>query len=165
MHTEMTLHHFDNSTTQLDCLFWRFRQDVCGKFHTHDLPHELAARARRQRVSTVNRKGKQRADLPSSDGSSTKQRSFNMLTYKMHSLGDYVKSIWLYGTTDNYSTQIVCFLPVLLVRYYLLHWPYFRVSSSIDEWSGFTLGQTRLNSPVGLPCNSVVNGSFIGCRT
>jgi len=30
-----------------------------------------------------------------------------MSTYKLHALGDYVKSIWLYGTTDNYSTQIV----------------------------------------------------------
>ncbi|KAG1816767.1 uncharacterized protein BJ212DRAFT_1502252 [Suillus subaureus] len=29
-----------------------------------------------------------------------------MLTYKLHVLSDYVKSIWLYGTTDNYSMQV-----------------------------------------------------------
>jgi hypothetical protein len=35
---------------------------------------------------------------------------FNMCTYKLHALGDYVASIWLYGTTDNYSTQVVSFI-------------------------------------------------------
>ncbi|KAF8546525.1 hypothetical protein OG21DRAFT_1479665 [Imleria badia] len=35
-----------------------------------------------------------------------------MSTYKLHALGDYVVSIWRYGTTDNYSTQ-VDFLPKL----------------------------------------------------
>jgi hypothetical protein len=35
----------------------------------------------------------------------------NLLTYKLHALGDYVRSIRLFGTTDSYSTQIVsCFL-------------------------------------------------------
>jgi hypothetical protein len=115
MHTETTLHHFDNSTTQLGGLFWKFQRDVCSKFHTYDLPHEMATCTRQQRLRVVNRMGKQIADGASSDGNSTKQWSFNMLTYKMHSLGDYVKSIWLYGTTDNYSTQTVCFLSVLLL--------------------------------------------------
>ena len=36
-----------------------------------------------------------------------KCRVFNMTTYKLHALGDYVKAIWRYGTTDNYSTQVV----------------------------------------------------------
>ncbi|KAF8225610.1 hypothetical protein L208DRAFT_1505001 [Tricholoma matsutake] len=30
-----------------------------------------------------------------------------MYTYKLHALGDYVANIWLYGLTDNYSTQVV----------------------------------------------------------
>ena len=30
-----------------------------------------------------------------------------MSTYKLHALGDYVKSIWLFGTTDNYTTRVV----------------------------------------------------------
>jgi hypothetical protein len=29
-----------------------------------------------------------------------------MSTYKLHALGDYVASIWQYGMTDNYSTQV-----------------------------------------------------------
>ena len=33
--------------------------------------------------------------------------SFNMYTYKLHMLGDYVMTIWQYGTSNNYSTQVV----------------------------------------------------------
>jgi len=35
----------------------------------------------------------------------------NLFTYKLHALGDYVRTIRAFGTTDSYSTQIVCFLP------------------------------------------------------
>lgn len=111
MHTETTLFHFDNSTTQLGQLFRKFQHNVCSKFRTYDLPRELAARARRQGIRA--RKGKQRGNNTSSDGVSNKQRFFNLSTYKLHSLGDYVKSIWRYGTTDNYSTQIACSRPIL----------------------------------------------------
>jgi hypothetical protein len=37
-----------------------------------------------------------------------KQKLFNLLTYKLHSLGDYVRAIRWFGTTDSYSTQPVC---------------------------------------------------------
>jgi hypothetical protein len=30
-----------------------------------------------------------------------------MNTYKCHALGAYVKAIWMFGTTDNYTTQPV----------------------------------------------------------
>lgn len=33
--------------------------------------------------------------------------SFNMSTCKLHALGDYIATIWCYGTTDNYSMQVV----------------------------------------------------------
>jgi len=36
-----------------------------------------------------------------------KVKRFNLLTYKIHSLGDYVSMIRKFGTTDSYSTQIV----------------------------------------------------------
>lgn len=36
-----------------------------------------------------------------------KQKLFNLLTYKLHSLGDYVRAIRWFGTTDSYSTQPV----------------------------------------------------------
>ncbi|KAG2061327.1 hypothetical protein BDR06DRAFT_848767, partial [Suillus hirtellus] len=57
-------------------------------------------------------KGKSKA-MPTNKGNKrttegTRQQYFNMSTYKLHALGDYVKSIWLFGTTDNFSTQVVC---------------------------------------------------------
>ena len=36
-----------------------------------------------------------------------KQKKFNLNTYKTHSLGDYVQTIQMYGTTDSYSTEPV----------------------------------------------------------
>ncbi|KAF8228433.1 hypothetical protein L208DRAFT_1291363, partial [Tricholoma matsutake] len=35
-----------------------------------------------------------------------KAKLFSLFTYKLHALGDYVRTIWLFGTTDSYSTQI-----------------------------------------------------------
>jgi hypothetical protein len=37
-----------------------------------------------------------------------KVKTLNLFTYKFHALGDYVQTIHLFGTTDSYSTQIVC---------------------------------------------------------
>ena len=34
-------------------------------------------------------------------------KTFNLATYKYHSLGDYVEHIKQYGTTDSYSTERV----------------------------------------------------------
>jgi hypothetical protein len=34
-------------------------------------------------------------------------KTFNLDTYKYHSLGDYVEHIRQYGTTDSYSTEPV----------------------------------------------------------
>lgn len=51
---------------------------------------------------------------PSSDpatelsSDSAKVKILNLCTYKLHALGDYVRTIRLFGTTDSYSTQIVC---------------------------------------------------------
>jgi hypothetical protein len=35
-------------------------------------------------------------------------KKFNLSTYKLHALGDYAKTIRLFGTTDNYNSQVVC---------------------------------------------------------
>lgn len=108
IHTETTLNHFDNCTTRLGKILRKFYRDVCNKFRTYDLPQESAARSRRR--GQRSGKGKQKENDSRSRGSASKQRTFNMSTYKLHALGDYVKSIWLFGTTDNYTTQVVCLL-------------------------------------------------------
>jgi hypothetical protein len=38
-----------------------------------------------------------------------KRKLFNLLTYKLHALGDYMRTIRLFGMSDSYSTQPVCF--------------------------------------------------------
>jgi hypothetical protein len=38
-----------------------------------------------------------------------KAKTFNLDTYKYHSLGDYTEHIRQYGTTDSYSTEPVCY--------------------------------------------------------
>ncbi|KIJ07352.1 hypothetical protein PAXINDRAFT_121100, partial [Paxillus involutus ATCC 200175] len=100
MHTETTLHFFDSCTTRLGQVLRRFRTDVCDEYDTRDLPKEAAARGRR--TALLAKKG----IVPKTPGKSGPQRhTFNMSTYKLHALGDYVSSIWRFGTTDNYSTQ------------------------------------------------------------
>jgi len=39
-----------------------------------------------------------------------KVKALNLFTHKLHALGDYTHTIWLFRTTDSYSTQIVCFI-------------------------------------------------------
>jgi hypothetical protein len=41
---------------------------------------------------------------------SGRRKIFSLYTYKYHALGDYPRTIRRYGTTDSYSTQIVCVL-------------------------------------------------------
>lgn len=44
----------------------------------------------------------------SSSVTGRRNKTFNLNTYKIHSLGDYVATIKEYGTTDSYSTEPVC---------------------------------------------------------
>ena len=39
--------------------------------------------------------------------SGRRRRTFNMSTYKIHALGDYPRAIWMFGTTDGFTTQVV----------------------------------------------------------
>jgi hypothetical protein len=51
----------------------------------------------------VSKKGKGKAATGGAIG--RRKKAFNRCTYKNHSLGDYVKTIRMYGTTDSYSTE------------------------------------------------------------
>ncbi|KAF8546009.1 hypothetical protein OG21DRAFT_1587857, partial [Imleria badia] len=109
MHTETTLFHFENSTIRLGHIFRKFSRDCCAKFKTYDLPRETAARVRRKAQHAQTKQGAStsgKAQSASNTTSARKTHNFNMSTYKLHALGDYVASIWRYGTTDNYSTQV-----------------------------------------------------------
>jgi len=38
----------------------------------------------------------------------SREKTFNLNTYKFHALGDYAATIRQFGTTDSYSTEMVC---------------------------------------------------------
>uniref|UniRef100_A0A8H7XVD3 Uncharacterized protein n=1 Tax=Psilocybe cubensis TaxID=181762 RepID=A0A8H7XVD3_PSICU len=100
MHTDSTLTGLEATTRRLGKELRSFVSKICPQYSTKELPKETAARARR--AANNAKKGK-----PAATGSLDAKTSkmLNLFTYKLHSLGDYVKTIWLFGPTEGYSTQ------------------------------------------------------------
>jgi hypothetical protein len=101
LHTENTLQHLERLTTELGQLMRKFRDMMQSGFVTFELPKEMGARNRRQKSG----KGKEKAAVRNT--SARKPKNLNLLTYKWHALGDYVRTIRLFGGTDGFSTQVV----------------------------------------------------------
>jgi hypothetical protein len=102
MHTEATLTRLEQVTTDLGHLMRDFRDKTCAKFNTTELPREVEARNRNARKKNSN-----------APNQGCKVKTLNLLTYKFHALGDYVRTIRMFGTTDSFSTQQVCAGPIL----------------------------------------------------
>ncbi|EGN99947.1 hypothetical protein SERLA73DRAFT_53415, partial [Serpula lacrymans var. lacrymans S7.3] len=83
---------------------------TCAVFRTKELPREVSSRTRRKKHNSTSNQPCVNDNSGSSQASRTneipRQKKFNLLTYKIHALGDYVKTIRLFGTTDSYTTQI-----------------------------------------------------------
>lgn len=108
MHTDSTLHSFEKATTSLGQQLRKFASVTCAAFNTKETPREEAARHRRTAAANAKAAADAgSAPAPSRTGTGTKRKLFNLFTYKIHALGDYVKTIISFGTTDSYSTQIV----------------------------------------------------------
>ena len=101
LHTESTLQHLEQLTTELGQLTRKFRDSTQSAFPTFELPKETEARKRRQNSG----KGKEKAMADDASGKNSKH--LNLSTYKWHALGDYVRAIRLFGPTDGFSTQVV----------------------------------------------------------
>jgi len=101
MHTDSTLKHLNDLTTELGKLVRDFETSTCSQFTTFELPRETEARKRRTQGQA------QTSAASESTAGGKRARSLNLFTYKWHSLGDYVLSIRLFGGTDGISTQIV----------------------------------------------------------
>lgn len=137
MHTDDTLDLLDQSTKTLGKEMHSFRKTSATAWICKELPSETAARGRkaeRKRAKAAAKAAKEAAAVASnpllalqSPGApppldtadpdivpplapkvGAKVKSLNLCTYKLHALGDYVQTIRLFGTTDSYSTQIVC---------------------------------------------------------
>lgn len=101
MHSETTLSALGKTFKRLCNQLRTFRSFTCAAIATTELPKERDARERkaaRERSGPCN---------PDSGSGGRKAKKFNMNTYKFHAMGDYVQSIWLFGTTDSFTTQIV----------------------------------------------------------
>lgn len=65
-------------------------------------------KAKAKETATKRDKGKGKANEEGSNNNSSRlEKLFNLCTYKLHALGDYVTSIMLFGTSDGWSTQVV----------------------------------------------------------
>jgi hypothetical protein len=62
---------------------------------------------------------KKRKRSTTADTRSRRKKPFNLQTYKNHSLGDYVKMIRRYGTTDSYSTEAVSAILLCTTSFFL----------------------------------------------
>lgn len=101
LHTDNTLASFDALTKPLGAALRYFGGKFSDKFDTKELPKEADARKRRE-ASSKNQ-GKASKKQKASGG----HVRFNLSTYKLHALGDYVDTICQRGTTDSYTIQMV----------------------------------------------------------
>jgi hypothetical protein len=110
LHTDSTIGLFRKSTKEVGRLLRRFQRVVCPKFDTKELDSEQAARGRRQ-AKKASQGGKGKAPVRGQGAKpSANTKEFSLLTYKLHSLGDYIATILWFGTSDSYSTQPVSLL-------------------------------------------------------
>ncbi|KAJ7743203.1 hypothetical protein B0H16DRAFT_1322831 [Mycena metata] len=108
MHPTLFIKCLSDTTTNFGRQLRCFVAHTCPHFDTQELPKEEAAQGRQKaqkkktqpsRVEIRVQKKKSLAD--------PKAKTMNLLTYKFHSLGDYVPFISWFGTSNSYSTQTV----------------------------------------------------------
>jgi hypothetical protein len=115
MHTDQTLEILDDVTVQLGAGFRAFKAKTCASYATRELQREAKARKRRN----LQKRKKASANAPSpflmedtmgdeADESLRLPKTFNIQTYKYHSIGDVAKTICRYGTSDSFSSEPVC---------------------------------------------------------
>jgi len=109
MHSESTLDFLEETFKTLSRQLRMFRDITCAAFDTVELPKERAARQRRfaQRNEHNN---------ASSESYGPMIKRFNLDTYKFHAMGDYVRTIKLFGTTDSFTTQIVSIISLATLK-------------------------------------------------
>jgi hypothetical protein len=114
LQTDPTLAWLDMSTKAFGKQIRHFQSYTCSFFDTRELPQEEAARSRRQKkkegstsLPNPSRLGPASSTATAAPSAGTKKKVFNLILIKLHALGDYVKTIKMFGTTDSYSTQPV----------------------------------------------------------
>ncbi|KAI0030620.1 hypothetical protein K488DRAFT_53810 [Vararia minispora EC-137] len=104
MHSDTPLHVLEDVTDVFMHALRYFHNVTCTAFNTVETDKEYAARQRAVNRRNSKRAGNGTGSAPTTGGKQPK--TFNMNTYKLHSLPDYPSSIRRFGTTDSGSTQI-----------------------------------------------------------
>ena len=92
----------DSVSTALCQAIRNFATITCPRYRTRELPREVRARTSRQQEQA--KRGKATKQIRTNG---VKDKQFNLTTFKLHCIPDYVPTIRKYGTTDSYSTQTV----------------------------------------------------------
>ena len=111
LHTETTLKHLEDLTTELGKLMRDFEHFTCSKFQTFELPREVEARKWRE---DARRLGSDSVSASNTGG--IRKKTLNLFTYKWHALADYVPSIRLFGGVDGFSSQLVSGLNFVIFK-------------------------------------------------
>jgi hypothetical protein len=106
------LKHLEDTTMLLRRALHKFVKITCYAIVTRELPRELATQLHRRVAAKVKTgKAPASADALARDAkkktTSNRHKLFNLSIYKLHALADYASMIWVFGTTDSYSTQVV----------------------------------------------------------
>ncbi|KAF7300934.1 hypothetical protein MIND_00656300 [Mycena indigotica] len=115
IHTDDTIKHLRALTKELGRLLRRFQRVFLPSLaqrgiHPKELPSEHNARTSRKAkraakaAATQQARGSQQT-ARSTSSAAPKEKVYSLLTYKLHALGDYVKSILWFGSLDSYTTQ------------------------------------------------------------
>ncbi|TFK27536.1 hypothetical protein FA15DRAFT_549397, partial [Coprinopsis marcescibilis] len=104
MHTDNTLAELDKLTTELGSQMRGFIKNTCKQVKTTELPREVQKRVRAQTAQAAISKPLKQTRR--GRGGRKDPKVFNISTYKFHALGDVVRTIKAFGTTDSYSTQV-----------------------------------------------------------
>ncbi|KAH9167309.1 hypothetical protein EDB89DRAFT_2075020 [Lactarius sanguifluus] len=100
LHTDTMLEMFEAVGASLCQALRYFATVTCPRYTTKELQREANARATRQREKASRNEGPEK-----SQKRTAKAKKFNMSTFKIHCIPDYMPAIRKYGTTDSYSTQ------------------------------------------------------------
>ena len=106
MHTDETLMLLDTVTEHLGQQLCHFQLKTCAAFSTQELKQEAECHQHCASESLKNDQGNSTVMAAASTSSASRRpKTFNLQTYKLHALGNYLSSICRYGTTDSYSTE------------------------------------------------------------
>ena len=123
LHTDTTIEMLKGLTCSFGFLIYHFANKICILYDARELLKEEVVHAWHWAKKVKH------GDAPAltTPLKGALKKCFNLLTYKLHTMGDYVYHIIQFGTTDLYSTQMVS----SILKYFITV-----VINKSTEWAG-----------------------------